>query len=128
LFYYLRVVYRLLANAVVVVHALFIVFIVCGGFLAWRWRWVAVLHVPCAVWGVLIEYNGWICPLTPLENSLRMRAGQQGYSGGFVEHYLVPAIYPAGLTPRIQVVLGTAVLVVNVITYAVVVRRLMRGL
>jgi len=128
LFYYLRVLYRLLANAVVVVHALFIVFIVFGGFLAWRWRWVAVLHVPCAVWGVLIEYNGWICPLTPLENSLRMRAGQQGYSGGFVEHYLVPAIYPACLTPRIQVVLGTAVLVVNVITYAVVVRRLMRGL
>jgi len=128
LFYYLGVLYRLLANAVVVVHALFIVFIVFGGFVAWRWRWVAVLHVPCAVWGVLIEYNGWICPLTPLENSLRMRAGQQGYSGGFVEHYLVPAIYPAGLTPRIQVVLGTAVLVVNVITYAVVVRRLMRGL
>ena len=126
--YYLRVLYRLLANAVVVVHALFIVFIVFGGFLAWRWRWVAVLHVPCAVWGVLIEYNGWICPLTPLENSLRMRAGQQGYSGGFVEHYLLPAIYPAGLTPRIQVVLGTAVLVVNVVTYAVLVRRLMRGL
>ena len=128
MFYYLGVLYRLLANAVVVVHALFIVFIVFGSFLAWRWRWVAVLHVPCAVWGVLIEYNGWICPLTPLENSLRMRAGQQGYSGGFVEHYLVPAIYPAGLTPRIQVVLGTAVLVVNVITYAVLVRRLMRGL
>ncbi len=128
MFYYLHVLYRLLANAVVVVHALFIVFIVFGGFLAWRWRWVAVLHVPCAVWGVLIEYNGWICPLTPLENSLRMRAGQQGYSGGFVEHYLLPAIYPAGLTPRIQVVLGTAVLVVNVITYAVLVRRLMRGL
>lgn len=128
MFYYLGVLYRLLANAVVVVHALFIVFIVFGGFLAWRWRWVAVLHVPCAVWGVLIEYNGWICPLTPLENSLRMRAGQQGYSGGFVEHYLLPAIYPAGLTPRIQVVLGTAVLVVNVITYAVLVRRLMRGL
>jgi len=128
LFYYLGVLYRLLANAVVVVHALFIVFIVFGGFLAWRWRRVAVLHVPCAVWGMLIEYNGWICPLTPLENSLRMRARQQGYSGGFVEHYLLPAIYPAGLTPRIQVVLGTAVLVVNVITYAVVVRRLMRGL
>ena len=128
MFYYLGVLYRLLANAVVVVHALFIVFIVFGGFVAWRWRWVAVLHVPCAVWGVLIEYNGWICPLTPLENSLRMRAGRQGYSGGFVEHYLLPAIYPAGLTPRIQVVLGTAVLVVNVITYAVLVRRLMRGL
>src|SRR5213075_2200110 len=66
LFYYLGVLYRLLANAVVVVHALFIVFIVFGGFLAWRWRRVAVLHVPCAVWGMLIEYNGWICPLTPL--------------------------------------------------------------
>ena len=128
MFYYLRVLHRVLANAVVVLHALFILFILVGGFLAWRWHRVALLHVPCAVWGVLIEYNGWICPLTPLENSLRMRAGQQGYGGGFVEHYLLPAIYPAGLTPRIQVVLGTAVLVVNVIAYAVLVRRLMRGL
>jgi hypothetical protein len=127
LFYYLRVLYRVLANAVVV-HALFIVFIVLGGFLAWRWHWVALAHVPCAVWGVLIEYNGWICPLTPLESSLRIRAGQQGYSGGFIEHYLLPAIYPAGLTPRIQVVLGTAVLAVNIVAYAVLVRRLMRGL
>jgi hypothetical protein len=124
------VLYRVLANAVVVLHALFILFIVVGGFLAWRRHWagVALLHVPCAVWGVLIEYNGWICPLTPLENSLRMRAGQQGYSGGFVEHYLLPAIYPAGLTPRIQVVLGTAVIVVSIVAYAVLVRRLMRGL
>ncbi|HWC74800.1 MAG TPA: DUF2784 domain-containing protein, partial [Gemmatimonadales bacterium] len=65
--YYLLVLNRLLADAVVAFHALFIVFIVLGGFLAWRWRWVAILHVPCAVWGVLIEYNGWICPLTPLE-------------------------------------------------------------
>ena len=128
MFYYLPVLSRVLANAVVILHALFILFIVVGGFLAWRWHRVALPHVPCAVWGVLIEYNGWICPLTPLENSLRMRAGQQGYSGGFIEHYLLPAIYPAGLTPRIQVVLGSAVLVVNVIAYAVLVRRLMRGL
>jgi uncharacterized protein DUF2784 len=121
------VVYRLLANAVVVLHALFIVFVVGGGVLAWRWRWVAAIHIPCAVWGVLIEYRGWICPLTPLENSLRARAGQEGYSGGFVEHYLVPAIYPSGLTPRVQMMLGTFVLVSNALAYALLLRRLTRG-
>jgi hypothetical protein len=119
--------YRLLANAVVVLHALFIVFVVCGGLLAWRWRWVAAIHIPCAVWGVLIEYRGWICPLTPLENALRARAGQEGYSGGFVEHYLVPAIYPSGLTPRVQMMLGTFVLVSNALAYALLLRRLTRG-
>ena len=116
--------YRLLADAVVIVHALFIVFIVLGGFVAWRWRRVAVLHVPAAIWGVLIEYRGWICPLTPLENSLRTKAGQSGYSGGFIEHYLLPAIYPAGLTPRIQIILGTAVLIINILAYTVFLRRL----
>jgi hypothetical protein len=127
LLYYLQVLYRLLANAVVVVHALFIVFVVIGGFGVWRRRWVAVIHVPCAVWGILIEYRGWICPLTPLENSLRARADQQGYSGGFVEHYLLPAIYPSGLTPRVQLMLGTFVLAINVLAYAVLLRRLTRG-
>jgi uncharacterized protein DUF2784 len=125
--YYLRVLYRLLANAVVVLHALFILFVLFGGFLAWRWRWVAALHMPCAVWGMLIEYRGWICPLTPLENSLRAKAGQHGYSGGFVEHYLLPAIYPSGLTSRVQVMLGTFVLIVNVLAYTVLIRRLTRG-
>ena len=125
--YYLAVLYRLLANAVVGFHALFIVFIVLGGLLAWRWRWVALGHVPAAIWGVLIEYRGWICPLTPLENSLRVKAGQAGYSGGFVEHYLLPAIYPSGLTPRMQAGLGTLVLAVNVVAYTIFVRRLMRG-
>ncbi len=125
--YYLRVLYRLVANAVVVFHALFILFVVLGGFIAWRWRWVAALHIPCALWGMLIEYRGWICPLTPLENTLRERAGQQGYSGGFVEHYLLPAIYPSGLTPRIQAVLGTAVLVINAVAYTLLIRRLTRG-
>jgi uncharacterized protein DUF2784 len=127
LLYYLRVVYRLLANAVVAFHGLFIVFVVCGGFLAWRWRWVAAMHLPCALWGILIEYRGGICPLTPLENSLRARAGQQGYGGGFIEHYLLPVMYPAGLTPRVQVVLGTAVFLVNLFAYAVLIRRLTRG-
>jgi hypothetical protein len=125
--YYVRVMYRLLADAVVVFHALFIVFIVFGGFLAWRRRWVALVHIPCAVWGVLIEYRGWICPLTPLENALRHRAGQQEYSGGFIEHYLLPAIYPSGLTPRIQLVLGTFVLLINLFAYGVLLRRLPRG-
>jgi hypothetical protein len=129
LLYYLRVLYRLLANAVVIIHALFIVFIVFGGFLTWRWRWrwVAVLHIPSAIWGVLIEYRGWICPLTPLENTLRAKAGQSGYSGGFIEHYVVPAIYPSGLTPRVQTVLGTVVLVINLFAYGVLARRQMRG-
>jgi hypothetical protein len=127
LLYYLPVLYGVLASAVVAVHALFILFVVFGGFLAWRRRWVAVIHIPCAVWGVWIEYRGAICPLTPLENSLRARAGQAGYSGGFVEHYLLPAIYPTGLTPRVQLILGTFVLLINVVAYAIVVRRLTRG-
>jgi len=127
LLYYVQVRYRLLADAVVAFHGLFIVFVILGGFLAWRWRFVAVVHIPCALWGMLIEYRGWICPLTPLENSLRMRAGQAGYGGGFIEHYLVPAMYPSGLTPRIQATLGTAVLVINVFAYAVLIRRFTRG-
>ena len=93
----------------------------------WRWRWVAALHVPCAVWGVLIEYRGWMCPLTPLENQLRAKAGEQGYGGGFVEHYLLPAIYPSGLTPRVQALLGTAVFAVNLFAYGVLLRRILRG-
>ena len=125
--YYLRVLYRFLANAVVSIHALFILFVVLGGFLAWRRRWVAAVHIPCAIWGVLIEYRGWICPLTPLENALRAKAGQQGYSGGFIEHYLMPTIYPSGLTPRVQALLGTFVLVVNAFAYTVLLRRILRG-
>lgn len=119
--------YRLLADGVVAVHALFIVFVVLGGFLAWRWRWVAALHLPCAAWGVLIEFRHWVCPLTPLENHLRAKAGAQGYEGGFIEHYLLPVIYPGGLTPQAQVVLGSAALAVNLVAYGVLVRRLLRG-
>src|SRR5439155_15203066 len=85
---------------------------VCSSDLVW-------LHVPCALWGVAIEYAGWICPLTPLENALRARAGLEGYRGGFVEHYVIPALYPAGLARPTQVVLGTLVLVVNLVAYGV---------
>jgi hypothetical protein len=119
--------YRLLADAVVLLHTAFVAFVVLGGFLAWRWRWLVWLHLPCAVWGVLIEYRGWICPLTPIENYFRSRAGLEGYRGGFIEHYILPLLYPAGLTPPKQVVLGTFALVVNLIAYGVLVRRVLRG-
>lgn len=119
--------YRLLANLVVLAHGLFIVFVVLGGFLAWRWRGVAWVHAPCALWGILIEFRGWTCPLTPLENYFRAKAGVAGYGGGFIEHYLLPAIYPAGLTPRVQIVLGSVVLGVNLLAYGVLLHRLTKG-
>jgi len=112
--------YRLLADAVVLAHTAFVGFVVLGGFLAWRWSWVVWPHVPCAVWG-------WVCPLTPLENEFRRRAGLEGYAGGFVEHYVLPALYPAALTRPTQVVLGTLVVVVNLIAYGVLLRRALRG-
>lgn len=115
--------YRLLADAVVVLHGAFVIFVVLGGFVALRWRWVAWLHVPAAVWGALIEVGGWICPLTPLENWLRGRAGEAGYSGGFVEHYLLRALYPSGLTRTAQWILAGVVVAVNVAVYARVLRR-----
>lgn len=109
--------YRLLADLVVGTHFLFIAFVVAGGFLAWRWRRAAWIHVPVAIWGALIEFAGWICPLTPLENHLRRAAGEAGYAGGFIEHYLIPIVYPVGLTRGIQIGLGVAVVVINVIAY-----------
>jgi hypothetical protein len=108
----------LAADAVVVVHLLFILFAVLGGLLVWRWRGLVWLHVPAALWGVLVELMNWPCPLTPLEYGLRVAAGQAGYSGGFVEHYLLPIIYPAGLTPQIQIGLGVFVLLLNMLIYS----------
>jgi hypothetical protein len=115
--------YRILADLVVGIHALFVAFVMVGGLLALRWPWVAVVHLPSATWGALIEFQGWICPLTPWEKSLREAAGQAGYQGGFIEHYLLPVLYPAGLTPRVQLVLGSTVIVVNVAVYAVLLRQ-----
>jgi cobalamin synthase len=119
--------YRILADVVVGVHALFVVFVVLGGLLALRWSWVAAAHLPAAVWGALIEFRGWVCPLTPLENSLRASAGQAGYEGGFIEHYLLPVLYPTGLTREVQVVFGTLVIAVNLAVYAMVLWRRARG-
>lgn len=110
--------YRLLADLLVVVHGAFVLFVVAGGLtVLWR-RWMAWVHLPCAAWGAAIEFGGWICPLTPWEQALRRQAGAAGYNGGFVEHYLIPLIYPAGLTRGLQIALGVAVLAVNVAVYA----------
>jgi len=109
--------YRTLADAVVVVHMGFVVFVMCGGLLVlWR-RWAALLHLPAAAWGVYIELTGAICPLTPLENRLRALAGESSYSGDFVERYLMPVLYPPDLRRDVQVVLGLFALGINVGIY-----------
>ncbi len=113
----------LAADAVLLLHGVFILFVVAGGLLALRWPLAAAVHLPCAAWGAYIEFSGGICPLTPLEQRLRTLAGEAGYTGGFIEHYLLPLIYPAGLTPTVQVVLGSGVIVVNLIVYGLVLRR-----
>lgn len=114
---------RLLADAVVLIHAGFVVFVVLGGLLALRWPRAARAHLPAAAWGVAVEVFGWICPLTPLENRLRRAAGEAGYEGGFVEHYVLPTLYPDGLTREVQWTLAVAVLAVNMAIYAAVWRR-----
>lgn len=106
-------IYRRLADGVLVLHLGFILFVVLGGLLVrWRRR-AALVHLPCAIYGAAIELWGWICPLTPLENRLRELGGEQGYAGGFIEHYLVPMVYPAPLTPDLQRLLGVVVVVAN---------------
>jgi len=119
--------HRILADAVLVMHLAFILFVVAGGLLVLRWRGVAWLHLPAVAWGALIEFMGWICPLTPLEVWARSQAGEAGYTGGFIEHYLLPVVYPAALTRDLQIALGCLVLVVNVFVYAWIVGRGIRG-
>jgi len=115
--------FRGAADLVLVVHMAFVLFVVLGGLLALRWPRVAWVHVPIALYGAAIEFIGFICPLTPLEVSLRQRGGEAGYEGGFIEHYVTATIYPTGLTREVQLVLGTAVLVLNGIVYFVWWRR-----
>lgn len=119
--------YGVLADVVVVLHFGFVLFVIFGGLLALRWRRAPWLHLPAAVWGALIEFAGWICPLTPLEKWLRHEGGVAGYRGGFVEHYILPVLYPHGLTREIQLVLGAVVVLLNVGVYWVVWRRELRA-
>lgn len=117
----------LLAGAVVLVHLSFVVFVATGALLALRWRAVPWIHVPAVAWAAYVELSGGICPLTPLENSLRAKAGLGYYSGDFVARYLFPLLYPEGLTREAQVTIGIAVLTVNLVFYGWVARRLRRG-
>jgi hypothetical protein len=105
------------ADLVVLFHLAFIVFLVLGGALALRWRWMPWVHLPAVLWGALLEFCGWICPLTPLENWLRHASGASEYTGGFVEQYVLPIVYPAALTREVQVALGLLVCLVNVPIY-----------
>lgn len=113
----------LAADLLVAVHFAFILFVILGGLLVLRRPRIAWLHLPAAAWGALIEFFGWPCPLTPLENHLRAAAGQVGYAHSFIEEYIEPVVYPAGLTADIQIWLGVGVIAINVLVYAWVLRR-----
>ena len=115
------------ADIVVLVHLAFILFVAIGGLLVLRWPRLAWMHVPAIIWGVLIEFAGWICPLTPLENRLRAAAGEAAYAGGFINRYIMPIVYPAGLTRGMQLTLGAAVIAVNLVVYGSLVFRRNRG-
>lgn len=119
--------YRALADVVLTAHLCFVLFVALGGLLSLRWPRVALVHVPVAIYGAAIELVGFLCPLTPLENALRRRGGEAGYSGGFIDHYMTAAIYPDGLTRRAQLVLGVGVLLLNAAVYAVWWRRRRRA-
>jgi hypothetical protein len=110
-------VYQALANLVLIAHLAFVLFVVLGGFLVLKWRSLAWLHLPAFLWGALVELAGWVCPLTPLENWLREKGGGLVYRTGFVEHYLLPLLYPATLTRTSQILLGLLVLGVNLGLY-----------
>jgi hypothetical protein len=116
-------VFWLLADLTVVFHAAFVVFVVVGGVLVVRWPRVAWAHLPAAAWGAWVEFAGWVCPLTPLENWLRTRGGGAAYTSSFIEQYLVPLLYPSSLSRELQYSLGALVLLVNAVVYAFVLRR-----
>jgi hypothetical protein len=120
------VIARIAADALVVVHLAFVVFVVAGGMLALRWPRAAFVHLPAAAWGAFAEATSTVCPLTPLENALRAAAGESGYAGSFVEHYLIPVLYPAGLAPAQQRWIAAFVVAINAVVYVAVVLRARR--
>jgi hypothetical protein len=115
--------YLVAADLVLGVHLAFVLFVILGGLLVLRWPRLAWVHLPVALYGAIIEFLGFVCPLTPLENALRRAGGEAGYSGGFIDHYVTATLYPAGLTRGIQLWLGLGVLALNAIVYAVCLRR-----
>jgi hypothetical protein len=110
-------IYRALADFVLLLHMAFVLFAALGGFLVFKWRRVAWFHIPAALWAALIEFAGWVCPLTPLENWLRRRGGQAGYKTGFIEHYLLSLIYPEPFPRGLHILLGFLILGGNLAIY-----------
>jgi Protein of Unknown function (DUF2784) len=118
--------WSILADAVLLLHAAFIVWATFGALAVWRWPRLAWLHLPALAWGVWIEATAGLCPLTPLENALRRRAGQGSYEGSFIDHHLGALIYPQGLTPQAQLRLALGLAAFNLLLYALILRRRMR--
>jgi hypothetical protein len=116
----IMMVYSLLADLIILLHFMFILFVLCGGLLVLKWKWLIFIHIPAAIYGILIEIESWVCPLTPLEVHFKMKAGESIYQGGFIEHYLIPIIYPPGLNRTIQIILAAMVLILNIIIYTMV--------
>ncbi|NOR05364.1 MAG: DUF2784 family protein [Deltaproteobacteria bacterium] len=115
------------ADLVVMVHVAFVLFSVLGGFLVLRWKLCAWIHIPAVMWAALIEFCGWVCPLTPLENWLREKGGGSSYGSGFIEHYIIPVLYPASLTQNMQIILGVFVLGINLVIYGWILHRTMKA-
>ncbi len=115
-------IYTILADAVVIFHLLFIIYALAGGLLYFWRSWLVFFHIPAAMWIVIVEINHWVCPLTPLENTLRDMGNTEMYSGDFISHYILPVIYPPGLTENTQVLLALAAFTVNAIIYAMIIR------
>lgn len=109
--------YTLLADLALLTHAMFVLFVVCGGLAVFHWPRLAWLHLPAAIWGTVVELMGWVCPLTHLENHWRRLGGETGYGGSCIQHYLEPLLYPLGLTARNQLLIGLGVLVLNAVIY-----------
>ncbi|MFH0730043.1 MAG: DUF2784 domain-containing protein [Pseudomonadota bacterium] len=118
----------LLADALVLLHFAFVIFVAMGGLLVVKWPKTAYLHLPAALWGAVIELTGWICPLTPLENGLRRSGGESGYTGPFIEHYILPVLYPSELTRELQIAIGVSILLVNGLFYTLLMMRNRRHL
>ena len=110
-----------------VVHVAFVLFSVLGGFLVLKWKFCAWIHIPAVMWAALIEFCGWVCPLTPLENWLREKGGGSSYGSGFIEHYIIPVLYPASLTQNMQIILGVFVLGINLVIYGWILHRTMKA-